>query len=82
MAETNRPERQALHSHNRWSLDGASVHTFFTKGHSFFVYDPTIKAVTRDRTLEDALIAMVNVREDAFARHQPVAEVADAATLH
>jgi hypothetical protein len=27
-----------LTSHNRWSLNGSSVDTFFTKGHGFFIY--------------------------------------------
>lgn len=63
------PERVGLNDkrktcHNRLSLDGATVHTFWTRGHPFFIYDPSLKLVTTGKTRDDALIAMVKAREE------------------
>ena len=54
--------------HNRVFLDGSTVHTFYTKGHGFFIYDPSLKLVTTGKTRDDALIAMVKARENAQPR--------------
>src|SRR5258708_7103729 len=59
---------KAKTSHNRVFLEGATVHTFWTKGHPFFIYDAALKLVTTGKTRDDALIAMVKARENAQAR--------------
>jgi hypothetical protein len=47
-------------SHNRLDLDRKTVHTYWTKGHGFFVFDPALGLVTRGASRDEALLAMVN----------------------
>src|ERR1700730_4036319 len=51
-------------SHNRLTLDGATVHTYYTKGHGFFVFDPNRNIVTRGPSRGQALLAMVDRRRN------------------
>jgi hypothetical protein len=67
------PERVGLNDkrktcHNRLSLDGSTIHTFYTKGHGFFIYDPSLKLVTSGDSRDSALVAMVRAREDATGK--------------
>ncbi len=55
-------------AHNRLSLDTLTVHTFWTKGHDPFIYDPALHVVTRGKTRDAALIAMVHQRQDLARR--------------
>jgi hypothetical protein len=51
-------------SHNRLTLDGATVHTYYTKGHGFFVFDPKLNIVTCGASRDEALLAMANRRRN------------------
>jgi hypothetical protein len=50
-------------SHNRFTLDHKTVHTYNTKDHGFFVFDPALGLVTLGASRGEALLAMVNRRE-------------------
>ncbi|MGH8011728.1 MAG: hypothetical protein ACREQ4_04425 [Candidatus Binataceae bacterium] len=50
-------------SHLHMCLDGKTVHTLFTAGHGWFVYDPKLGAVTRGKNRDDALLGMVARRD-------------------
>jgi hypothetical protein len=66
---------KAKTSHNRVFLDGATVHTFWTKGHPCHVYDAALRLVATGATRDDGLIAMVKARESAQSRDfRPTAE--------
>jgi hypothetical protein len=66
------PNDKRKASHDRRSLDRSRVETFWTKGHPFFVYDPAFKTVVTGKTLEAALLAMVEVRETLSAQRFPM----------
>jgi hypothetical protein len=55
-------------NHNRVFLDGATVHTFWSKGLCSYVYDAALRLVTTGATRDDGLIAMVKARESAQSR--------------
>lgn len=48
---------------NRVALDGAVVHTFWTKGRPFFAYDPALKLVASGENRDVALAGMVAARD-------------------
>ncbi len=49
-------------SHNKLTLEGRTVHTYWTRGSGFFVFDPVSRTVARAEKLESALLKALEMR--------------------